>query len=69
MGNIEDSNKVNLPAKKTASEREIRSAPKKKLYKTHIVHAIPSSRLNCKVSFHRFVPKEPLTEVNEDDLP
>jgi hypothetical protein len=69
MGNIEDSSKPNLPPKKVASDREIKPPVLKKQYKTDIVHAIPSSRLNCKVSFQRFAPKEPPLEATEDDVP
>lgn len=68
MGNIEDSSKVNLPLKKATSHHDLKPPPPKKHCKTDIVNAIPSSRLTCKISFHKFTPKAPPTET-DDDLP
>jgi hypothetical protein len=69
MGNIEDSSKTSLPAKKATSNREIKPALPKKQYRTDIVNAIHSSKLNCKVEFHKFRPIVLEGEPPEDDLP
>lgn len=68
MGNIEDSNKTPPIVKKAVSDRQLKPPPHKKLFKTDIPTAIPSSRLTTKVHFQRFIPKAP-PETSEDDFP
>ena len=48
MGNIEDSDKVNIPSKIT-SAKSIKPTIPKKSHKTEIVNGIHSSKLQCKV--------------------
>lgn len=69
MGNIEDSSKINLPVMKPVTQKEIKHPSAKKSYKTDIVSAIHSSKLTCKVEFHKFRPLLLTTETSEDDVP
>ncbi len=48
MGNIEDSNKVNIPNQVT-SARSIKQPLPQKPHRTEIVNGIHSSKLQCKV--------------------
>lgn len=67
MGNIEDSDKVNIP-NKIVSAKSIKPIPPKKHHKTEIVNTMHSSKLQCKVEFHKFTALQMPSEVLDDDV-
>lgn len=54
MGNIEEPKKVIPPLKKATSGNEIKHHQHAMYSKTEIGTAIHSSKLQCKVNFHKF---------------
>lgn len=67
MGNIEEPKKVIQPLHKTVTAKEIRHHKRPRCSRTEIVTTVHSSRLQCKVNFHKFGRIQAECEWEEDE--